>query len=130
MESIQKFYQQWFEAMENADVESFLSLISDEFYIKGPNQPAITDKETLKDSLRQFHQSYTETVEWEIKEINLFDNKAAVRLSEVTTLVSKEGGDALKLDGVHFALLSWRSDGNWKLESDISSLNYPPTSNA
>lgn len=42
------------------------------------------------DFVRKFHQSYTETVEWEIEEIKFFNNKALARLSEVTTLVSKE----------------------------------------
>lgn len=128
-ESIKDFYQQWFGAMENADVERFLSLLADEFYLKGPNQPAITDKKILQDFIDQFHQSYTETVEWEIEEIKFFDNKALVRLSEATTLVSKESNDTTKIDGVHFAILSQQSDGIWKLESDISSLNHLPPSN-
>jgi len=128
--SIQEFYQQWFGAMENADVDSFLSLFAEEYFSKGPNQPAVTDKQILREHLTQFHQSYMETVKWEIGEINLFENTAVIRLSEEVTLVSKENGDTTKIKGVHFELLSQQPDGNWKLKSDVSSLNHPPPSNS
>lgn len=128
--SIQEFYQQWFGAMENADVDSFLSLFAEEFYFKGPNQPAVTDKQILKEHLTQFHQGYTETVKWEIDEINFYENTAIIRLSEMVTLISKENGDTTKIEGVHCALLSQKPDGNWKLKSDVSSLNHPPPSNS
>ncbi len=47
-QSIQNFYQQWFGAMEQADIEGLLSLLDDEFYFKVPGQPAVQDKETLR----------------------------------------------------------------------------------
>jgi len=127
-ESIRRFYHQWFEAMENADVVSILSLIDHEFYFKAPNQPAITDKEQLRNGLRQFHQSFTETVDWKIEDIRIFDKQAVVRLSEAVTLISKDNNDTTSLEGIHLALLTEQPDGNWKLKWDVSSLNHPPPS--
>lgn len=123
-ESIEKFYQLWFGAMEQADIDGFLSLIEEDFYFKGPGQPAVQDKETLRSFLEQFHQNFTETVEWEIDEIRLFDSHAVVRVLEEVTLVPKQTGDPTKIEGVHFSLLSRKQDGSWRLQTDVSSLNH------
>jgi len=128
--SINEFYRQWFGTIERADIDGFLGLLDDDFYLKGPNQPAITDKKTLRNSLTQFHQSYTEAIKWTIDELNIFETFAVVRLSEEVTLISRETEYTTKIEGIHFSLLNKKADGNWRLKSDVSSLNHPPPSSS
>lgn len=124
-ESIQEFFQQWFRAMEQADAEGLVALLDEEFYLKGPGQPAVTDKNTLREFLEQFHQTYTETFEWEIDDLRVFESHAVVRLLEEVTLVSKQTGDTTKIEGVHMALLHKDDSSRWKMHTDVSSLNHP-----
>lgn len=105
-QSIQKFYENWFSAMEDADVEGSLSLLDDDFYFKGPRQPSVQDEDTLRSFLKKFHQSFTETVEWKIDDIHVFESHAVVRILEKVIMVSKETGDTTKIEGVHFSLLT------------------------
>lgn len=111
---------------EQADIDRFLPLFEDDFYFKGPAQPAVQDKETLRSFLEQFHQAFTETVKWEIAELKIFDLHAVVRILEEVTMASKKTGNTTKIEGVHFALLKKKADGNWRLQTDVSSLNHPP----
>jgi ketosteroid isomerase-like protein len=127
-ETINEFYQQWFGAMERGDIEGFLALLDDDFYLKSPNQPAATDKKTLRNALKQFHQSYSETINWNIDELNIFNMSAVARISEEVTLISKETEEVTKMEGVHFSLLNKKANGELCLKSDVGSLNHPPPS--
>ena len=113
--------------MEAGDVGKTLDLILDDFYFKSPNQPAITNKEALRNALEGFHHSYSEQVEWEIEQIYHFGNTVVVRISEIVTMISKKNGASTTIEGIHFSLLTLQQDGNWKMKSDIGSLNHRPT---
>ena len=124
-ESIYKFYQQWFRAMETADIDEFLALLDEEFYLKGSNQLPLKDKVSLRKSLEQFYRIYSESVDQEIEEYNIFDSVAVVRISETVTLASKHAGKTTRLEGIHVSILK-KQDGTWRLKLDVSSLNHLP----
>lgn len=78
--SIHEFYVQWFGLMENKDIDSFLNLLGDDFYLKSPASPATSDTIELRTGLEQYHQTYDSQVDWQIEDIQLFGNHAVVRL--------------------------------------------------
>jgi len=123
--SIERFYERWFGAMEDGDIEEFLSLLDEEFYLKSPARPPVTDKDALREDLEEFHRSYRETVEWRIEDVRLFDDYATVRLTEKVTLIDKGSDETIELKGVHLALLRKSSGGTWLLHTDVSSFSHP-----
>ena len=120
--SVEDFYRQWFESMESKDVDSFLKLLDDDFYIKTPGQPAVSDTADLRKGLEQYHQAFDSFVDWEIDEIHTFDDHAVARLTESVTLISRQSSDTSQYEGVHLALLQ-KKNGTWRLKTDVSSMN-------
>jgi ketosteroid isomerase-like protein len=126
-QSIHEFYKQWFGSMEDQNIDSFLSLLADDFYLKSPASTATSDSTTLRTRLERYHQAYRSQVDWEIEDIQLFDKHAVVRVTESVTMINRQNRDTSKVSGVHLALLV--KDGNfWKLKTDVSSLNRPISS--
>lgn len=124
-QSIEEFYQQWFRTMENRNIDGFLSLLADDFYFKSPAQPATSDTSVLRKGLEQYHQMYESVVDWEIEDIQLFDNHAVVRIAEEIKLINRQSNDISQIGGVHLAVLIKNEAGQWKLQTDVSSLNRP-----
>ena len=123
--TIQKFYRRWFGSMEQGKVEQFLNLLDDEFYLKSPGQPPTTSRSDLRADLESFHRAYTESVEWNIEDLRVFEGYAVVRVAESVTLSEKGGDTTTRLEGVHLALLRKNGEGNWRLQTDVSSFNHP-----
>lgn len=123
--SIHEFYEQWFGSMENKDIDSFLALLADDFYLKSPASPAISDTTELRTGLEQYHQAYDSEVDWQIEEIQLFNDHAVVRVTESITLIAHQSDDTNQISGVHLAILTRSGNNNWKLKTDVSSLNHP-----
>lgn len=124
-QEISEFYGEWFGSMENEDIDGFLELLSNDFYLKSPAQPPTSDASELRSQLEQYHQTFTSSVDWDIEDIQLFDNHALVRVTESITLANRESGDTLEINGVHLAHLVKDDSGMWKMKTDISSLNHP-----
>lgn len=124
-QEISEFYQEWFGSMENEDVDGFLSLLADDFYLKSPAQPPTSEKSLLRSQLEQYHKSFSSSVNWNIEDVQLFDDHALVRVTESITLVNRESGDTLEVSGVHLAHLVKDDSDMWKIKTDISSLNHP-----
>ncbi|MDX1639703.1 MAG: nuclear transport factor 2 family protein [Balneolaceae bacterium] len=121
---IRQFYQRWFETMEKKDIEGFLKLLTDEFYLKSPGQPPITHKSKLREGLAEYHDNFTSAVDWQIEDLRVFNTEAIVRVREKVTLKSVKGTETSVVEGVHMALLVNTNDG-WKVKTDVSSLDHP-----
>lgn len=122
---IREFYAQWFGAMEEGDIDRFLGLLDKNFYLKSPGQPPTTNREKLREGLEQFHSTYSETVEWKIEDLKVFDDYAVVRIAESVTLVDRQSSEPTRLEGVHLAVMKKNADGDWRLATDVSSFNHP-----
>ena len=127
-QSIHEFYEQWFGSMEDQNIDIFLSLLADDFYLKSPAAPATSDTTSIRNSLERYHQTYRSQVDWVIENIQLFEKHAVVRVTELVTMINQQNRDTSQISGVHLALLI--KDGkSWKLKTDVSSLNHPVSSN-
>ncbi len=124
-EAIKQLYARWFGAMESADVDGLLALLADDFLLKGPGQPPVSDRAVLRRALEEFHASLSEQVEYRIEEAHVAGDWAWVRISERAELTPKQGGEPVEIWGTHLAILARQPDGSWKVARDISSLDQP-----
>jgi uncharacterized protein (TIGR02246 family) len=123
-EQIAAFYQKWFKCMEDSDIEGFLSLFTKDFYFKGPAQPAIISRSALREGLEEYHRDFNSSVEWNIEEVEFFDDRAIVRLRESVTLTNRQSGEEQNFKGIHLAVLI-KKDNVWYCKNDVSSLDHP-----
>ncbi len=122
--AIHELYRRWFAAMEGADVDGLLALLADDFVLKGPDQPPVTDLATLRRALEEFHQCFDERVEYQVEEVEVAGGWAWARVSERATLSPKGGGEPVVLSGTHLGILARQPDGAWKVFRDVSSLDH------
>ena len=126
--AVESFYRRGFGAMESGDAEATLRLLADDFVLKGPGLPAVRSREELAAGLRELHRRYAETVEWELEDLRVADGWAVARIAERTTLVARDSGEEIRIEGMHLAVLVRDAEGRWRLECDVSSLDHPVVS--
>jgi uncharacterized protein (TIGR02246 family) len=124
-EAIHQLYKKWFGALEGGDVEGFLALLTDDFILKAPGQPPVSDRAAFRRALEGLHAMYSERVRYTLEEIEVSGTMAWVRLTEETTLTPKRSGQELRISGTHLAILARQPDGGWKVRREVSSLDHP-----
>jgi uncharacterized protein (TIGR02246 family) len=123
-EAIHQLYAKWFGALEGGDVEGFLALLADDFVLKSPGQPPVSDRAAFRRALEGLHATYTERVRYKLEEVEVSGDLAWTRLSEETTLTPKRGGQQYRLSGTHLAILARQPDGTWKVRREVSSFDH------
>lgn len=124
-EAIRAFYADWFDAMQHGDVAASLELVTDDVLLKGPAAPAVEGKAALAEALTAFHAQFTETVRYDIAEIEVTGEWAYALIHEDIVLRANAGGAETAVGGMHLGVLR-RRDGAWRLARDVSSLNQVP----
>ena len=124
-QAIRDLYARWFGAMESGDIEGFLALVADDFVLKSPGSPPVTDRTMLRAGLEQFHAAFSEDVEYRIEELHVAGPWAWVRITERATLTPKSGGENRVLSGTHLGILVRQADGRWRVARDVSSFDQP-----
>ena len=123
--AIRDVYARWFGAMESAHVHGLLALLDDDFVLKGPARPALSDREELRRGLEALHAAATERIDYSVDEAQVAGEWAWARVSERTAITPKNGGATLTVSGVHLAILRRDARGAWRVARDVSSLDHP-----
>ena len=121
-QTISSVISSWYRAMENGDVAALISLVTPDVIVKTPGATAIAGSKALEQALSTFLLSHSETVEFEVKEIEISDGFAYAITEECATIHPKSGGDSAILTGMHLTILRHQPDGRWLVARDISSL--------
>lgn len=122
--AIRALYARWFGAMEGGDIDGFLALLADDFVLKSPTQPAVTEHALLRQHLEQFHASLTEKVDYTLEEVHICGDWAWVRITERVMLTPRDGSEPLRISGMHLGILARQADGTWRVSRDVSSLDH------
>ncbi len=120
--AIQAFFERWYGALEKGDVARLLSLITPDIVVKPPGSPAILGSGALEQALTAFLGEHSETVDYEVDEIEVSGPIAFARISECANILPKSGAEGFSVSGMHIAILRRQPDGAWLLARDISSL--------
>ncbi len=113
----------WYRAMEAGDIAGLMTLVTTDVIVKPPGAPAVAGKGALEDALSGFFETHSESVRYEIEEIEVSDTLAFARISERATIQPRSGDPASSVNGMHLTLLRRQPDGRWLMARDISSLD-------
>jgi ketosteroid isomerase-like protein len=125
-QSIIRFYQQWFGALEAGEPEALLALLDTDFVLKTPLGPPISDRNQLRGLLTGMTGRVRQEIDWKIEDYRLAGDWAWVRVSESAKHVPKAGGEPTVYTGSHLSILR-RVSGRWLLHRDQASLNEMPS---
>lgn len=123
--AVAEFYKQWFEALESGNAEATLRLLDQDFVLKLPIGPAITDRAVLREALKRMHRSTRQEIEWKIEDSGVHQDWAWARITETATHIPKAGGESRIYRGSHLSILR-RSTTGWRLYRDQASLDEVP----
>lgn len=124
-QSITDFYRLWFSAVERGDTEGLLDLVDEEFVLKWPFTPPLSDRDLLRQRLISLNQQARQEIEWKLEDGVVHGDWAWARVSERTTHRPLAGGAARTFSGSHLSILR-RRRGAWRLYRDQGSLDALP----
>lgn len=120
--AIRTLFERWYCAMEDGDVAKLLSLVTADVIIKAPGSPPILGISAVEQALTAFLEGHSETVDYEVAEVEVSGQLAFARISESARILSRSGSRAWSVNGMHLTILRRQPDGAWLLARDISSL--------
>ena len=119
--AIRAVFKSWYRAMEDGSVAGLISLVTPDVLMKPPGAPPIAGRRALKEALSGFFDSHSETVDFEVQEIEVCGRLAYGRVTETATIRSRSGEDASVVNGMHLTILRRQAEGEWLIARDISS---------
>ena len=125
--AIEDVLNQYALAMENGDLDLWMSLYTEDTIKMLPDEPAVFGKEDLRASMKPLFDNFTfeEMVLSEI-EIQVEGDWAFSRLLFAVTLTPKAGGEPLYMDAKDLCIYKRQADGSWKISRDCWNSNVPP----
>ena len=120
--AIRAVFESWYRAMEHGDVAGLMSLVTADVVMKPPGAPPILGKDDLEQALSAFLDEYSESVDYDLEEVEVSGDLGFARILERATIRSKSGADASMISGLHLTVLRRESDGSWLIARNISSL--------
>ncbi len=118
--AIHELYADWFGAMESGDVETLLELVTENVILKGGGGPAVRGRDALEASLRSFLEEFTEEVEYSLDEVEVAGDWAWARIDENVLITPKDDRRAVRVTGMHLAVLRRGDDGRWRVARDVA----------
>ena len=119
--AIRKVIESWYRAIEVGDVTGLMSLVTRDVIVKPPGSTPIEGEEALEQALSDFLQTHTETVAYEIEEVEISGRLAFTRISESATILPTSGAETFSVNGMHLTILRRQPNGEWLIARDISS---------
>lgn len=123
--AIRTLFERWYRAMEDGNVAALLSLVTADVIFKPPGSPPILGASALEQALSAFLEEHSETVDYEVAEVEVSGELAFARVSERADIRSRSGSTTSSANGMHLAILKRQPDGEWLLARNVSSLIDP-----
>ena len=121
IQAIRRLFKAWYDAMERGYVEKLVSLVTTDVVMKPPDSAPILGKAALERALSGFLDANSETVDYDLQEIEVGGNFAFARILESAVIVP-EGGDAFNVKGMHLTILRREPAEGWLIARNICSL--------
>ena len=122
MIAIRGVFESWYRAMEDGDVSGVISLVTKDVFVKPPDAAPLEGDDALREALGAFLETYSETVDYDIQEIQVSGSLAFALVLERAEVKPKSGGDVSSVNGMHLTILRRQPGGEWLIARDISSL--------
>ena len=120
--AIRTIFESWYGAMEDGDVDRLISLVTPDVIVKPPGAAPIVGNEALRQALSAFLKEQSESVDFELQEVEVSEHLAFARILESATIRTMPGAESTTVNGMHLTILRRQPDGEWLIARNISSL--------
>jgi uncharacterized protein (TIGR02246 family) len=126
VEAIKKLAQNYDEAVNNGDADSFSSCFADDVIQMPTGQPQVIGKEAIYNSAKVDFQKITSDLKGTVERIDIAGDWAFLRAIFVEPITQKVSGETITYYGSWVLILKKQDDGSWKIFYDIWNNDKPP----
>ena len=113
--------------INSGDLDSWMSLYTDDAVRMQPNMPALVGKDAIRSVMQSFFENYTIDLKETTEEVIIAGDWAFARGTFTYTLTPKSGGELIRDSGKWVAFHKRHPDGSWKIHRNIYNSDLPPS---
>jgi len=126
VEAIKSLEDETMKAVNEGDLERYLSLLTDDVVWMAPTQPSAIGKEAVKNWVEFDLFTYEVTIT--VEEVQVLGDWAFMRDIWIGSGTQKDSGEKFEFNNKGLYLLRRQADGSWKMSYVIFNRNTPPAS--
>ncbi len=123
--AINELMNKFTEAINDGDLEQWISLWTDDGVRMAPGAPAAVGKEDIKEAVRGLFESFTAVETVNTEEVKVAGDWGFARGTYTSTVTPITGGDSIEEVGKYLSILQRQADGSWKYALDCFNSNEP-----
>lgn len=119
IEAIKNVSEKWELAYNDRDMDSLMSLYADNSVRISPNQPLVSGKEAIRNSLQQEFDFFTNQEDDVVVEAQVSGDLAFTRGTWKNVVAPRAGGESRTVNGNWTTILMRQPDGSWKIINEM-----------
>ena len=126
IQAIKDIDAKWAAAQNTGDIESIMSLLTDDVIMLWANEPIKEGKEAVRNSILADHKENTyENTKATVVEVRLAGDWAFARGTWSGTDTPKAGGESMQFIGKWIDIFERQPDGSWKVSRSMYNSDLP-----
>ncbi len=128
IEAVKNLTEEYDAAINSGDLDSWVSLYTDDAVRMPPNSPALVGKDAIRSVMQSSFEKYTFDIKETTEEVIVAGDWAFARGTYTYTITPKAGGEPIGDDsGKWMAFNKRQPDGSWKIYRNIFNSDLPPS---
>lgn len=123
--AILKVFENYGASISEGDLDRWMAIWDAEGIQMPPDDPAFFGTEQIRQRNKQYFDKYDWSMTVDPKEVRVYGDIAFGRGFYTATLVPKEPGENLFIDGKFLTILKRQNNGDWKFFRDCFNSNVP-----
>ena len=118
--------EEWPAAALAADIDRYLSFLTDDFVVLMPDLPAFTSKPELAQWLQDAFDAATFDFSFDVEEVVVIGDWAFARYLVTVTVYPKDGSPTTQIDRKYMDIWQRQADGRWLCHRHMWNNQRPP----
>ncbi len=124
--AINELWIQYAGSLNSGDIDSWISLWTDNGIQMAPDAPAVIGKEQIRAKFESMFAKFILNIVITNKEVRVAGDLAFSRGTYTLSLTPKAEGETIMIDGKYLSIMERQTDGSWKILRDCFNNNAPP----
>ena len=121
--AVEDIWKEYSASLNAGDLERWLALWTDDGIQMPPGEPAVAGKERIRTRNGSFLDQFKFDMGITNEEVRVAGDWAFARGTYKASLIPKQGGAPVPINGKYMTILARQGDGSWKIHRDIFNSN-------
>ena len=124
--AINEIWIQYAGSFNSGDLDSWISLWTDNGIQMAPDDPAVIGKEQIRAKYESIFPQFIFKMAIANEEVRVAGDLAFSRGNYTFSMTPKAGGETIEIDGKYLTILERQTDGSWRILRDCFNSDVPP----